>query len=360
VREILQVSSNVGIIKLGQRLGDERLADYITRMGFGVKTGVDLPGEQRGLFRPAEEWSRVSVGAISMGQEIAATPLQVVSMVAAVANGGTWYRPHVVRKIEDPRTGQVTTIEPEGSRVISASTADDLHDALEAVITDGTARNARMDFYTAAAKTGTAQKYDPATGTYSLTKHVASIAGYAPATRPELAVIVAIDEPSGAMYYGGQVASPVFKRIVEEVLRYRSVPPDVPAPVDADVLESNGTVPAPETGMPAGPVRSNDAPSSVPSRPAPADVESDWEVVDVALEPETPETVDPAIGLPLPDFRGRSLREVTGDCLRLGLRCQSNGSGTAIAQSVVPGTPVPRGGRVQIRFSTRTGGSVNN
>ena len=225
VREILQFSSDVGIIKLGMRLGNERFAEYITKMGFGRKTGVGLPGEASGLFRPAADWSNVSIGAISMGQEIGATPLQVVNMVSAVANGGVLYRPYVVKGINDPRTGRTTVTEPSGERVISEETAYLLRDALGTVVSDGTGVNAQVPGYTVAGKTATAQKIDPATGTYSLTQYVASFAGFAPARNPEVAVIVTIDEPVGP-HGGGEVAAPAFKRIVEEILRYRSVPPD--------------------------------------------------------------------------------------------------------------------------------------
>ena len=340
VREILQYSSDVGAIKLGMRLGDERFADYIVRMGFGRRTGVDLPAEERGLFRPAAQWSSVSVGAISMGQEIAATPLQVVNMVSTVANGGTLYQPHVVKRVEDPLTGRVAETRSVGQRVIGEETAHLLRDALQAVVADGTGANARIPGFTVAGKTGTAQKIDPETRAYSLTAHVASFTGFAPVLNPEVAVVVVIDEPVGP-HGGGEVAAPAFKRIVEEILRYRSVVPDAPT----------------------APPRSTDDDSAipVPADPAPQpdlreDMVEDWEVVDVTLRPETPVQdagTDGGIGtVRIPDFDGLPLRRVTETCMQLGLKCQSGGSGFAIAQSVPPGTFVPWGAAVQVRLST--------
>ncbi len=350
VREILQYSSDVGIIKLGMRLGDPLLADYITRMGFGRKTGIDLPGEERGLFKPAAEWSNVSVGAISMGQEIGATPLQVVNLLSMVANGGTLYRPYVVQRAEDLRTGRTTETRPEGRRVLSEPTVRELHDALRSVVTGGTGVNAAMAAYTAAGKTGTAQKIDPATGAYSPTAFVASFAGYAPATRPEVAVVVTIDEPVGP-HGGGEVAAPAFKRIVEETLRYRSVPPDIPRllPDPAGGREAA----APET-----------APGARPEpRTPPAEDDGSWRILDAVFEAEAGpvDNASPSAGagVPVPDFRGRGVRQAVEVCRRLGLDCRYQGSGRAIGQSHVPGGIVPMGARVEIRFSAGHDGAAD-
>src|SRR5437870_5585868 len=227
VKEIMQNSSNVGMIKLGLRIGDERFATYIDRLGFGRPTNIDLPGEERGLTKPASRWSKISIGAISMGQEIGVTSLQILSMVSAVANGGILYRPYVVKKVQDPLQGVISETEPRGLRVISEGTARQLQDMLEVVVTDGTAKDSKLDGYRAAGKTGTAQKIDEH-GRYGSHKYVASFVGYAPASNPSLALIVVIDEPAGA-YYGAQIAAPIFKKIAEQVLRYKSVAPDVPS-----------------------------------------------------------------------------------------------------------------------------------
>ena len=197
VKQIMQNSSDVGAIKLGLRVGDERFQQHIDRLGFGQLTNVDLPGEERGLTKPASRWTKSSIGSISMGQEIGVTPLQIVRMVSAVANGGILYQPYVVKKIQHPQNGTLSETEPHGERVMSAETAAKLQDMLEGVVTNGTAKSSRLAGYTAAGKTGTAQKIDE-TGRYSATKHVASFAGFAPATNPAISMIVMVDEPVGA------------------------------------------------------------------------------------------------------------------------------------------------------------------
>src|SRR5439155_6970888 len=135
--------------KLALRLGDERFASYIERWGFGKATSIDLPGEERGLAKPASRWTKSSVGSIAMGQEIGVTPLQIVRMVSVIANGGILYQPYVVKKVEHPQNGVLSETEPHGERVISAETAAKLQDMLEVVVTHGTATAGKLDGYTA-------------------------------------------------------------------------------------------------------------------------------------------------------------------------------------------------------------------
>jgi membrane peptidoglycan carboxypeptidase len=215
---------------------------------------------------------------------------------------------------------------------LDRETASGLRDALEAVVTDGTAKSAQLSGFTAAGKTGTAQKIDPATGRYSLSSYIASFAGFAPARDPEIAVVVVIDEPSGA-YHGGEVASPSFKRIAEAVLRYRGVVPDLPLPRTDDELPR----PAP------GPTRPT---------PAPDNPTAGFELVDVSRSPE--DVPIPVGAVPAPDFHGMTLREFNAECIALGLDCRSSGSGRVYAQSVTAGAPIVRGQRVEARFSTRS------
>ena len=343
VREILQYSSDVGIIKLGLRLGDERFASYIDRLGFGRRTGIDLPGEALGLTKPSREWSNVSVGAISMGQEIATTPLQIVNLVAAVANEGILYQPYVVDRIEDAN-GIIEQTVPSGTRVMLPETARLLQESLEAVVSDGTGTRAQIAGFSSAGKTGTAQKVDPETGTYSLTKHVASFAGYAPADSPALAAIVMIDEPSGPDG-GGEVAAPVFARIVERVLRNRSVRPDRPSTLPRFTEDEQ-------------------APDSPGLEQAPRFADSllaEWEVMDTSLTDDSmlsagnPGGEYSSVRIPVPDFSGKSVRQVSEQSLRLGLRPRAIGSGVAVLQAPAPGTPVAPGTRVEVWFSTTRG-----
>ncbi|MCI0355475.1 MAG: penicillin-binding protein 2, partial [Acidobacteria bacterium] len=224
VSDILAHSSDVGTIKLGLRLGEARFDRYIRAFGFGSETGIELPGETRGLAKPVNRWSKVSIGAISMGQEIGITPLQLVSMVSTIANHGVWTPPRIVAGTALPQsTPQQVVFRPaEQRRVLSPLTAVAMKKMLEGVVLHGTGRRAILDGYTAAGKTGTAQKIDPATRTYSYWKHVASFAGFAPVREPAVTVAVILDSPLGP-HEGGQVAAPVFRRVTQQVLAYLRV-----------------------------------------------------------------------------------------------------------------------------------------
>jgi cell division protein FtsI/penicillin-binding protein 2 len=329
VTESMQYSSDVCMIKLGLRLGDQRMEKYMRKLGFGRLTGIDLEGDEDGQLAPLSKWSRVSIGAISMGQEVAVTPLQLAGMVSAVANGGTLYRPYVVQKIVHPVNGTVET-KPSGERVISPPVVQQLQDMLEQVVVNGTARSAQLDGYRAAGKTGTAEKYDPKTRAYSTTKHVASFAGFAPVSNPELTIVVVIDEPVGA-YHGGEVAAPVFKRIADQVLRGRSVLPDLPSYPPQHIArpeETPGNFPAPRYRQP----------------------EPDWKVVDAALETvEAHEVGD----IPVPNFLGMPAREASDQAAALGFKILISGSGRAVSQRPQAGVRLRHGARIQVHFSTQ-------
>ena len=217
VADALAQSSNVGAIKLGLRVGNESMFDYIKRFGFGSRTGVDLPGESPGILRPLQRWTPSSIGSIAMGQEISVTPLQMATAYSALANGGSLVKPHLVREIRSPDGTVLFQAKPEMHRVLKPETTAALRGMLEAVTLRGTARKAQLNGYTAAGKTGTAQKIDPKTHTYSTTKYIGSFVGFAPVNNPAVVIIVVIDEPQGA-YHGGDVAAPVFREIAEQIL----------------------------------------------------------------------------------------------------------------------------------------------
>ncbi len=224
--DVLVESSNVGTIKVGLRLGPERLHDYARRFGFGEKTGLELPGESVGILRQTDQWSALSNGVISIGQEIAATPLQVVMATATIANGGLRVSPRIVDRVVD-ENGATVSKPPaaEPVRVVSEKTAAVMNEMLKAVVARGTGRNAAIPQYVAAGKTGTAQKAGP--GGYLRNKTVASFTGYVPADRPRLAILVAVDEPRTSQY-GGEIAAPVFREIASRSLRYLRVEPAFP------------------------------------------------------------------------------------------------------------------------------------
>ena len=223
--EALAKSSNVAAIKLGLRVGDQTMHEYITRFGFGSRTGVELPGETAGIVHPVNRWQPSSIGSVAIGQEIGVTPLQMAAAFGALANDGVRVAPHLIREIRNAAGATVYRPNPEQRRVISKETATALRGMLEDVTLNGTAKQAQLDGYTAAGKTGTAQKIDPKTSTYSKTKHVASFVGFAPVNNPAVVIIVVIDEPVGA-YHGGDVAAPVFRQIAEQVLPELGVMPD--------------------------------------------------------------------------------------------------------------------------------------
>jgi cell division protein FtsI/penicillin-binding protein 2 len=226
VSQILSRSSNVGAITLAIQLGRDRLARWIDRFGFGAKTGIDFPGESEGIVLPADRWTGSTIGNVPIGQGIAVTPIQMAAAYATIANGGRWIRPHVIERIGDRR------IDPGARhRVMSRQTADLLTAMMRDVVADGTGVEAQVPGYSVAGKTGTAAKADPSGG-YSDTRYVASFVGIAPASAPRVVVLVAVDEPRGAIW-GGTVAAPIFSRIAQFALPYLDVQPDQPETITA-------------------------------------------------------------------------------------------------------------------------------
>jgi len=223
-REVIEKSSNVGAIKVGQRLGKERLYGYLQRFGFGQRTGIDLPGESPGILRAPQQWSELSLASLSIGQEIAITPIQLATAISAIANAGFLVQPHVVKsRLQEGEIAQEVT-PAQGRRVISEATARQLTSLLQGVVARGTGKGAAVDGYTVAGKTGTAQKYDPSLGRYSSQKVVASFVGYLPTDRPRATIFVSIDEPQGGEAWGGVLAAPVFSAIAQHTMRYLRVP----------------------------------------------------------------------------------------------------------------------------------------
>ena len=236
--QMIQKSSNIGAAKVGIALGEWRVFDYLKEFGFGEKTGVDLPGETSGLLRGPRQWGKRSLASISMGQEIGVTPLQMVTAMSAIANGGVLMKPYVVSEVRNAKGQLMAQTMPQAKRrIVSLDTARTLTTLLEGVVTIGTGGKAGIPGYRVAGKTGTAQKVDPRTGAYSSTLLVGSFLGYVPAENPRLAMIVVIDEPKGEGW-GGVVAAPVFRRIGEQVLNYLGVAVDEPVKLAMAGVES--------------------------------------------------------------------------------------------------------------------------
>ena len=243
VNDILVHSSNIGVAKLAMRLGDQKFFEYIHRFGFGEQTGVALPGEAKGTIHPPHLWSKISITRMPMGQEVAATPLQIVTAMGAIANGGMLMMPQIVHDITDD-TGHVVSAFPprEVRRVVSKKSTEQVRSALMEVVSKrGTARLAQVLGYKVAGKTGTAQKYDPVTHLPYHDKHVCSFVGYMPAEDPAFVVLVLIDEAQTKREQdvGGMVAAPVFSRIGERAARYLGLTPTPEEPEGSIVAKGS-------------------------------------------------------------------------------------------------------------------------
>jgi cell division protein FtsI/penicillin-binding protein 2 len=217
-RQVIEQSSNIGTVKVAQKLGPDRVYSYAHRFRFGIKTGIDLPGEAAGNLKPVRKWSKTTIGAIPMGQEVTVTPLQLVAAMAAIANNGVYMRPYVVKYVRDANNEIIQQHESKIlDKIMTEKTAKRLHAILQGVVDNGTAKKAQIKGVAVAGKTGTAQKV--VGGTYSHSSFYASFVGFAPVENPRLACVVVFDEPH-PVYYGGLVSAPVFQEVVENSLRY--------------------------------------------------------------------------------------------------------------------------------------------
>jgi cell division protein FtsI (penicillin-binding protein 3) len=218
-------SSNIGTVKIARLLGPENLYRYVKAFGFGEPTGLGLPGEVTGVIRPTSQWSKNSINAIPIGQEIAATPLQVLRAFAAIANGGYLVRPFVVSEIRDAQGVALKQYTPQISEpILKPGIASQVTEILEKVVSEGTGKAAQIPGIRVAGKTGTSQKIDPKGG-YSHSNFMATFAGFAPAENPRLAMVVVLDDPK-PLYYGGTVSAPVFKDVIEKSLLYLGIVPE--------------------------------------------------------------------------------------------------------------------------------------
>ena len=218
-REVIEQSSNIGTTKVAQILGNDIIYRYVKLFGFGVKTGIGLPGEVSGMIKEPRAWSKISIAAIPIGQEVGVTAMQLAAAISVIANGGQLVKPYIVREIRDKYGETVKKFSPlVVRRAISGDTASRVRKILTGAVENGTGKLARLSGFSAAGKTGTAQKLEP-DGTYSHNKFMASFIGFAPAENPVVAIVVILDEPR-PYYFGGVVAAPVFKNVATETLRY--------------------------------------------------------------------------------------------------------------------------------------------
>ncbi len=319
---ILAVSSNVGAARIGARLGKEGLHDTLLSFGFGERTGIGLPGEVRGQV-PFPR-SDIAVATQSFGQGLTATALQVTGAFAALANGGLLVRPAIVKRVVDPATGEVLEeARPEAvRRAVSEATAQTMARWLVGVVEDpqGTGKRARLPGWRVAGKTGTAQKADPVSGGYSADRHFSSFVGFAPADAPRIAVGVFVDEPKDEIY-GGEVAAPAFRDVVEHAMKMLGVPPSEPSA--ASPAEPIARAPAEPKQEPPGPPSVEQA----PLRPSPGG------------------------GVAVPPLAGLAARAAIRALESLDLSGEIAGSGKVVAQSPAPGKVVSRGTRVRMTLA---------
>jgi cell division protein FtsI (penicillin-binding protein 3) len=303
--DVLVKSSNVGAIKIGFRVGTERLSRYVSLFGFGQRVSPDFPGENAGIVWRPEQWTERALASVSMGYQVAVTPLQMVAAFSSVANGGEYVEPRVVRAVY--RDGRRYSVTPRVlRRTISKDTAATLTSIMEEVVERGTAKLARIPGYSIAGKTGTASKLIDKR--YSASENNVSFAGFLPSRDPAVAIIVMIDAPHAGGNAGGVVAAPIFKRVAEATLRYMGVSPTIsPAP---PVLVARRADP--------------DSPSQPISTRSPA-------VTDVIVD-DQPGT--------MPDVRGMSARDAMRKLARVGLSPQIQGDGLVVSQAPGPGAPI--------------------
>ena len=355
VEDVLVHSSDVGAIKIGLLLGQDRFYDYIRRFGFGAQTGIELPREEPGLLEPTSKWSGISVAAISMGQEVSVTAVQLVAAYSAIANGGVRLPPRLVR---DVSVGPNWVPRPEipGRRVVSERTAEIMKHMLESVVERGTGKlTAQLSGYSAAGKTGTAQKI--VNKVYSHHLYVDSFVGFAPVEHPALVVLVSVDAPSGSAM-AGTVAGPVFKSIMEQSLPYLKVPKDRPEMMIADNrgpkrARAAATSAAVEDDAPAEIIAENEPSSAAPGAVRPVALNGSGVASNPAPGPQDQGTMLVAKGptVMVPDFTGLALRPVADQCAAIALDLVVTGTGLAIAQDPPAGSKVPPGSRVQVRFA---------
>lgn len=355
IKEVLWNSCNPGFMSMGTRLGKERLFDYVHAFGFGGKTGIDLPGEHTGILFNTETMSSVDLAVASFGQGNAVTPIQQVMTAAAIANGGTLMRPMVVKEIRSEDGELVKKIEPDAIRqVITPETARELSEVLADGVERGSGVFAMVDGYRVAGKTGTAQKIAPGGG-YLNNLFILSYVGFGPVEDPQIAIYVFVDGATRGPNWGGQVAGPVFKEIMTEVMRYWNIAPndqlvqpeppqeiEVPSLVNMTITQAIDLADTNGFGLRI----EGDGELIVAQTPKPGVMVAHGTTIIVytgEVEPGRDEVT-------VPNLEGMSLRETSELLGMLGLRLESSGSGIAISQDPPHGTKIKVGSKVKVSF----------
>ena len=375
--DVLAKSSNIGAILIGRQVGRENMYEYARRFGFGQRSGIELPAESPGILRPVSKWGTTSLESISMGQEVSVTSLQIARAACVVANGGLLVKPHLIIK-----RGDKTQPVPTPERIIKPETAILMRQMMEGVVLHGTGRlHARLNGYTSAGKTGTAQIYDATTHHYSH-NYNASFVGFAPVVNPALVVLVTVHNTSGENGQGADAAAPVFSAIMTEALRMLDVPHDIPEQEiaatkpskkdkfdDVSIADLGGTsimeddpsvkqllaeqaqiIP---TNASTAEIPQNSTQPTTPPPPAPLLALATPGAAKNAPAPVQPATLVPKVAeTPIvPDFRGKSMRDAMETASADSIEVMVEGSGVARAQVPLPGTPLHQGEKIRIIFT---------
>ncbi len=357
--EVVEKSCNVGFITTGLKLGLDNYYRYLNAFGFGQKTGIDIPGEARGITVPKSRATQVDLATMSFGQANAVTPIQLVTAASAIANGGTLMKPHLLKQVLSPDGEVKSNVAPTKVRqVISKETADELCLILEGVVQNGSGRNAFIEGYRVAGKTGTAQKIAPGGG-YMSNEYVASFLGFAPANDPRLVCIIVIDAPQGYPYYGGWVAAPVFREVMADSLRYLEVPrTEIP---QEEETKKTKKVKVPDViNLPI-----DEAVQTLRRAGLNTQVQGDGDLV-WGQVPKANTTVNQnsrvivylspveeqkgSGQVTIPDLEGKTMKEVARVLSQLGLHLSPDGYGLAFQQTPKAGTRVPIGATIKVSF----------
>jgi len=334
--DVLAKSSNVGAIQIGMKVGKEKLYEYVRRFGFGQKTGTGLPAESSGMLRKLPRWQPGSICSIPMGHEISVTAMQLARACSVVANGGVLVKPKLILKRQRPGQAMEEEKSERPVRIIKPETAFTMRQMMEGVVVlkYGTGhKTARLDGYSSAGKTGSAQIYDYAARHYTK-MYNASFMGFAPVTNPAIVVVVTLNGTTGSAGFGGAAAGPVFRAVAMEALRVLDVPKDIPdQEADESVTEDS-------------PAMQNDV--GIADIGEPPEQEEPEEATPAVVEkPKVAEVSGPRV----PNFQGMTMRAVVEEASARGLAVSLDGRGVARLQVPSPGAVLPPGGRVRVVFA---------
>jgi cell division protein FtsI (penicillin-binding protein 3) len=342
MKTVLAKSSNVGAIQVGIRVGQTNLYEYVRRFGFGRKAGIPLPAESPGKVRRLERWGKTSLSSVAMGQEVSVTTLQLAQAASVIANGGSFVKPRLVLKKGNQQEFAATPV-----RVLKADNAITMRQMMEGVVLVGSGIHARLAGYSSGGKTGSAQIFDSVTHRYTH-NYNGSYMGFAPLTNPRIVIVVTLNGTHGGEAgFGGRVAAPTFKLVMEEALRIFDVPKDLPEPEKTRTLiaRNEDVSDLADAGAGAGSniLEEGDDDDAAPGSPVAATASSpNGASAGTAKTPGGPTA---------PNFRGKTMRDVLAEAAAKGLTVIADGSGIARMQNPAPGTPLREGDRIKVRFA---------